>query len=923
VPALIGRTRECQVLADLVDAVVEGRAQALVVRGDPGIGKTALLQHLVETAPGFMVARATGVESEMDLPFAALHQLCAPMLERVAALPEPQRIAAGTAFGLRVGGPPDRMLIGLAVLNLLSGAAGDGPLLCVVDEAHWIDRESASVLAFVARRLLASRVALVFATRSPVEPMAELPELLVEGLDDIHAQALLDSVVHVPIDERVRDQIVVESAGNPLALIEWPRRLAPIGLAGGFAVPSGAASTSRAEATCLQQVIQLPESTRRFWVVAAAEPTGDPIIIWRAARALGIAPPDAAPAIDAGLIDLGVRVTFRDPLVRASSYGAAALGVRQAAHRALADATDHDLDPDRWAWHRALGSPGPDEEIAEALERSARGTCTRRGLAASAALLERSAALSLVPSRRAARLLASAAAHLDGGSFELAGGLLAAAAATPLDELGRAQLDVLRGRHALFCGHRRAAPALFTSAAVRQQGHDLRLAFATHLEAIGAAASIGSGEENARRDAAQATIACPRSPEPSTLESLALGLAMATLDGPQAAAPLLRHVLATGDDTFGANAFVWLGYAVTAATVLWDSDACSRFSTLQVAVARRAGALSMLPHALDMLARSRAFEGDLDAAACALNEASEILRATGSELIAAASVLHVALQASDHAEQRIDEHIDAARACGDGLSLKAALWARATLGNGRGEYDQALTAASKAIELPCGWSEVSLHEHVEAAVRCGQPDIAASTLERMVASTEASGTDWALGVQRRCRALLAADADADDLYVQAIEHLSRTRLRPELARARLLYGEWLRRTNRRVDARAELQTAYDMFVSMGIRAFAERCRHELLLTGATVRKRTVDSYDELTTQELEVSRLALDGRTNAEIGAQLFISVRTVEWHLRKVFTKLGISSRRELKGVLSTRSSWPSPASADEGLRATRPTRR
>jgi DNA-binding CsgD family transcriptional regulator len=908
VPALIGRTRECRQLGELLDDARDGRARVLVLRGEHGIGKTALLQHLIVAAEDFTIAQAAGVECEMELPFAALQQLCAPMLDRLAELPEPQRDAAATAFGLTFGTSPDRLLIGLAVLNLLSRVSDGRPLLCVVDDAHWLDRGSVQALAFVARRLLADRVALVFATCTPIDDLAHLRELFIEGLADADAQSLLSSMLRGRLDERVRDRIVTESGGNPLALIEWPQRPTAAGLAGGFAVPNGLARTSKIEATFRQRLAELPDSTRRLLTVAAAEPTGDPIIVLRAARALGIAPVDATPAVDAGLLDIGVRVAFRHPLVRTSSYAMAPLGDRQAAHRALAAATDPDLDPDRRAWHRALGSPGPDEEVAEALERSAGRARARGGLAATAALLERSVALTVVPSRRTDRMLASAEAHLESGSFELAARLLAAAEASPLDEMGRARLELLRARNAVYEGDRLTAPALFMRAARRLESIDLNLAFTTHLMAMGAAAMTGLGAGVTLRDAATAAMASPRSHQPTELERLAIALATASVHGPAAAAPLLREILSTADSTLGADAYRWSGYMVAAAAIVWDFDEYSKYSTAQVRLARDAGALSLLPVALNTLAGTFVLQGDLDAAASAVREATEILSATGTNLVIALGTQHAALEAADGAERRIDEHVEAARVAGAGNSLRAALWARATLGNATGDYDKALASSSEAIEQPWAWTELNFHEHVEAAVRCGQRDAAAATLHRIMASTTASGTDWALGIERRCQALISADVDADDLYRQATHHLRRTRLRPELARTHLLYGEWLRRSNRRLDARAELQTAYDMFDSMGINAFGARCRRELLSTGAAVRKRTLETYGELTTQELEVSRLALDGFTNAEIGARLFISDRTAEWHLRNVFIKLGISSRRELEGTLPTRGQLAAP---------------
>jgi DNA-binding CsgD family transcriptional regulator len=902
VHALIGRELACQTLDQTLDSARDGEARVLVLRGGPGIGKTALLQHLIASARGFTVAHAAGVESEMELPFAGAHQLCAPMLDRLAELPEPQCIAASTAFGLSVGTSPDRLLIGLAILNLLAGASDASPLLCVIDDAHWLDRESAQALAFVARRLLAERVALVFASRWRVEDLADFPELLVEGLVDGDAQTLLGSVLHAPLDERVRNRIVAESGGNPLALVEWPQRLSPAELAGGFAVPNRMAEPGEIEATFRQRVAELPSLTRRFLAVAAAEPTGDPIIVWRAASALGIAPGDPTPAIDAGLIAVGVRITFRHPLVRSASYRAAPVDERLAAHRALADATDPDLDPDRRAWHRALGSPGPDEDIAAALERSASRARARGGLAATAALLERSVVLTEDPLRRAERVLAAADAHLEAGAFDSAAAMLALAEATPLDDLGRANLDLLRARQISWGVDNRDAPRLFLRAAKGFEPLNPDLAGATYVQALAAACVAGTfASDVSIGDIALATISRATADEPTPRDWLVTGLARATADGPAAAAPLLRLALdAAHSETIDGDAIRWLGSQCGAASVLWDIESFRRLAALRLAATRELGALHMLPWALSTVVHASTLEGDLEGAASLLAEANQIVEATGSKLLPWTGAIIAGWTGDGDAGSMIDDLIASAHAAGDGLALKNAQWASAMAHNGTGQYDRALAVGLEANRHPWEWgAHICFHEVVEAAVRCGERDVAAAMLGRIVESTAASGTDWALGIQRRCEALLADDADADALYRQAIAHLSRTRLRPELARSHLLYGEWLRRSNRRVDARAELQTAYDLLVSMGIHAFAERCRHELLLTGATVRKRTVGSYDELTPQELEVSRLARDGLTNAEIGARLFISVRTVEWHLRKVFTKLGISSRRELKRVL------------------------
>lgn len=903
--ALIGRTRECAALDTLLTSVRDGEARVLVLRGEPGIGKTALLQYVADAARDFTVTHATGVESEMELPFAGVHQLCAPMLDRLAELPEPQRIAARAAFGLSLGTPPDGLLIGLAILDLVSGASDARPLLCVVDDAQWLDRGSAQALAFVARRLLADRVALVFATRAAVDDLAHVPELPVGGLVDRDAQTLLTSALQAPLDDAVRNRIVAESGGNPLALVEWSRRMTPAELAGGFAVPNEIARTSQLEATFRQRVVELPTLTQRFLAVAAAEPTGDPFVVWRAANSLGIAPLDATRAVDAGLVAIGARVAFRHPLVRSASYRVASLSERLEAHRALADATDPDLDPDRRAWHRALGSPGPDEDVAAALEGSAARARARGGLAAAAALLERSVVLTMDPVRRATRVLAAADAHLEASSFDAAAAMLALAETAALDNVGRAHLDLLRARLTVWGGANWDAAPLYLSAAKRLEALDPDLAAATYLEAQVAAFIAGTfASDMSLRDIALAADPFAASAEPTPRGLLFAGLTRFSTDGPAMAAPLLRRALqAEVSETIDGEAIRWMGAQCGAASVLWDIENFRRFAALQVDATRDVGALHLLPWALNTLAHVRALEGDLERAASLMAESAQIVEATGNAVLPWGGAIIAGWKGDGDASRIIDELAARARAAHDALALKHAQWASAMAHNSTCQYDRALADGLEAEPHPWEWgAQLYFHELVEAAARCGERDIAAATLERLSASAAASGTDWALGIQRRCQALLADDADAGRLFREAIERLGRTRLRPELARTHLLHGEWLRRCNRRVGARAELQTAYDLFVSMGLDAFAERCRHELVLTGATVRKRTA-SLDDLTPQELEVSRLALDGLTNAEIGSRLFISVRTVEWHLRKVFTKLGISSRREIKGALSRRS--------------------
>lgn len=880
----------------------EGQSAVLVIRGEAGIGKSALLQFLVERATGFTVIHANGVESEMELPFAALHQLCSGMLGRLEALPEPQRVAASTAFGLATGESPDRLLTGLAVLNVLSAVSDEAPLLCAVDDAQWLDRESAQVLAFVARRLLADRVGLVFASRDPGGDLSDFPEMTVERLHERDARALLGAVLRVPLDDRVRDRVVAETHGNPLALVEWPRGVTLSELGGGFAMPALMPIAGQLEEGFRRRVAELPAPTQRFLTVVAAEPTGDSVVVWQAARALGISPRDVAPAIDSGLAEIGVRIWFRHPMVRSAVYGSASQADRQAAHQQLAAATDPDRDPDRRAWHQALGSPGPDEEIAEALERSADRAKARGGFGAAGALLERSVALSVDPRRRSQRILSASEAHLEAGSYDIAAGLLASAEGAVYDQSGRIHLELLRAAHSVSGGDVRDAPELWLGAARLLEEVDRQAAGITYLQALGSACVVGNLTRGiSLAEVALATTRFQRSSSPTPTEWLVAGLAQVTVEGPLAAAPALRRALRSSrGETSPLQPVHWLGYQEAAATVLWDADVLHEMALVHVNTARDLGALNALPTALNGLALVLVLEGDLDGAGSAMTEANQVLEATGSHLVVSVDATCAALAGDAKASTVIDQQAAAARSAGHGLALKGALWARATLQNSLGQYENAFVAGNEAMEHPWEWvSHLFFHELVEAAARTGRIKDAAHALDRLGETVGPDSSDWALGVQARSLALVASGTHAEDLYREAIERLGRTRIRSELARAHLLYGEWLRRENRRVDARSELRAAHDMLMTMKFQLFAERARRELLATGETVRKRTADSLDKLTPQEAHIARLAAEGRTNPEIGAQLFISPRTVEWHLRKVFTKLSVTSRRELREVL------------------------
>jgi DNA-binding CsgD family transcriptional regulator len=901
--ALTDRRSEREVLDQLVGDVRAGESRALVVQGDAGVGKTVLLDYLAERAPGAgcRVARAAGVQSEMELAFAGLHQLCAPLLSHEERLPAPQRDALRTAFGVATGPPPDPFLIGLGVLSLLSEAAAERSLICVVDDEQWLDRASVQALGFAARRLGADPVGLVFAAREPGLELTGLPGLAVDGLRDDDARALLDSALAAPLDPRVRDLIIAETRGNPLALLELPRGLTPAELAGGFGLPGAVPLTSRIEDSFRRQLDAMPADTRRLLQLAAADPSGDRALVWRAARRLGIPVQARTAAAEAGLAEFGGQVRFRHPLARSAVYRSAAVPERQAMHAALAAVTDPQADPDRRAWHRAQAAAGPDEEVAAELERSAGRAQARGGLAAAAAFLERAVLLTVDPARQSERVLAAAQASLQAGAFAKVLELLAVADDGPLEEFQRVRADLLRAHVAFASGLGSDAPALLLKAASRLEPFDLDLARETYLAAWGAAGMAGDiAGQGALLEIGRAVQALPPPPgDPRPLDLLLHGLAQLTVDGPAAAAATLERAAGALTGISAEDVLRWGWMATLASTTVWDVDALHAISVRQVQLVRDAGALAQLPLYLNQLGIVLPWMGDFSGTAAVIAETDSVAAATGSPIAPYTLLRLLSLQGREaEASAAIASAIELAAAGGQGMAAAWANWSAAVLYNGLGRYQEAASAARQATNP--FMSQWAVPELVEAAARAGDAELARDALERLAQTTRPCGSDAASGIEARCRALLTDGAEAEARYQEAIGRLSRTRLRTELARAHLVYGEWLRRQDRRRDAREQLRTAYDMLIAIGMEAFAERARRELAATGETVRKRGAEAGTMLTAQEAYIARLARDGRTNPEIGAQLFLSARTVEWHLRKIFTKLGIGSRRELHAALA-----------------------
>ncbi|MFF8770780.1 ATP-binding protein [Kitasatospora sp. NPDC015120] len=901
---LLGRGAECARLDALLRAMRDGRSDALVVLGEAGVGKTALLDHALRTGADARILRVAGVESEVELPYAALHQLCLPLLDGVDRLPPPQAEALATVFGLRNGDAPSPFLVGLGVLNLLAEAGRGRPLLCVVDDAHWLDDASAQVVAFVARRLRAEAVLLLIAAREPITSMRGLSELTVQGLDTDAAQKLLDSVVRWPLDGAVRSAILAEARGNPLALRELSLA-SPDRLAGGFGLVEAAALSTRIEQSFRRRIAGLPAGSRELMLLAAADPVGDPVLIWRAAAALGLSPQAGSAAEAAELLTIGVRIVFRHPLVRSAVYRAATADARRRVHRALAEAMSQEADQDRRVWHLAHATEHHDESVAAELEASADRAQSRGGLAAAAGFLERAAALTADPALRAERELAAAGSKYHAGAPDEARVLLDRAESGPHDELRSARVGQLRGYLAFATGDTARAPGLLLDTARRFERLDPVLSRETYLDTFSyslLAGRFAAGATVPRVAAAAATAPAPGRP-PREQDLLLDAYAVLFTEGHTEGTPLMRRALDAirRDELTVEEGTRWLVVAAHGSWETWDDEAWEALTEQNVRRTRAAGALTILPVALTQRIAAHLHAGRFGAAADLLEESEVVAEATGI----ARPAYDAAALAAWRGQARAHDLIRAARSTAaercEGLGLSLVDYTNAVLHNGLGRFAEARDAAVLAAANPeeTAFASWALSELVEAAVRCGDRALAERAVTRLARTTTPSATEWSLGTEARSRALVSEGSAADGLYREAIDRLGRSRGAVALARALLLHGEWLRRQGREPDARRQLSAAHDAFVEIGAEAFAERTRRELAACGVPVSPPAARRTVELTEQESRIARRARDGRSNAEIGAELFLSARTVEWHLRKVFTKLGIGSRRELRTVL------------------------
>lgn len=902
--ALLGRDHELTRLHDLVEAARSGLAGALVVSGEAGVGKTALLDRLVElSGPEVRVERMVASESEIELTYAGLQLLCGRLMASATGLPAPQREALETAFGLRAASTPNPLVISLAVQGLLTRAAGDGTLLCIVDDAQWLDDVSAGALAGVARRLASERVAVVIAMREVNTRFSDLPRLTVTGLGDDDARRLLRTALPGALDQRVLDQLVSEARGNPLALRELPATLRPDDLAGGFALASSIPLESRIERSLLARLDPLPSATRMLLLLAAADPTGDPGLLWRAGARLGIGPEHLDAAQQADALVVGTRVTFRHPLIRSAIYRASSPQDRRAVHAALADSTYSDRDPDRRAWHRASAALGTDADVADDLEQSAERARARGGVAATAAFLQRSAELSPDPQQRAERLIAAAAAKHEAGAPEAAVRLLDDARFLRLTPLQDALAGRLQARAGYALRRDRSAPRQLLEAAQTLEPYDPALARDTYMEALSAAVYAGRlGEPGAVVQIASAILAATDDSVDHPRDLILRAQALLSAEGVAAALPTVRRAIAAYlDQPLDALDLHWMWFAGRAAQDIWDTEGLRTLAARQVRLARAGGALAVLPMALNLHMVATTFDGRLDDAERVCDDIDTILTITGHPLPLYGRTFVAAYRGEVHEVERRARLLRAdAHTRGEGYALTVANMAEALVYNGAGRYREAFTSARE--ELPftheLGHAMRTLLELIEAATRVDEHRVAQEALEALHGVIDPVGdSDWARAFLSLAQAQLREGEQAEALYRDAVELFGRIRVPMLKGRAHLLYGEMLRRAGHRTRARAELREAHTLLTASGMAGFAERARQELRATGEVLR--TSSGSEQLTEQELNVARLAREGLTNREIGARLFISPNTAEWHMRKVLAKLGISSRTQLRDAL------------------------
>jgi len=898
---LVGRDREQRVLDDMLRMARDGQGVALVIEGDPGIGKTALLDALADRATGFIVLRAVGTETEMAIDYAVLHQLIHPRMELVDRLPQVQRAALRVALGLESGPAPDEFMVGLGVLGILGEATAEHPMLCIIDDAHLVDHASLFACGFVARRLQAERAAVCFGCRRADElpEVAGIEVLRIGPLDPEASRQLLDEHVPGPLDPAVRERLLNELRGNPLALRELPYGLTVEQISGGFGLPTTATLTGAIEDSYRRRVRQLPEQTRRLLLLAACDATGDAPLFRAAARSLGLDPADTAPAERARLVEVDEHhVAFLHPIIRVVCYRDAPVSERQRAHRALAAAMDESRAPERRAWQLARAADGPDDQLADLLEQTAGRAERRGGVAAGAAFMERAAQLTVDPRKRALRMIAAARDKLEVGAVDASAAILADLDPAPLTEEERPRLRLLKAEVEGFRTNTCDVVRDLLGVGAGLAKHDAYLSRETYLEALEANTYAESFSDMSSAQVAAQCAHAPAVEHPRGIDLLLDGLVTRFLEGPSRAAPLLEAAVAAMAPTADLR---WVSLGIRAAIDAWDAEGAALLAEAAERTGRSTARLRSLPLALNYLAIIRgARDGRLRYAEEMIDEAERISAAMGLEpwyygrLMLTASRGDADVFASVAA--RADE---LARQQKDGSLIAYCMTCEAVLRVGLADYRRALTVALPvAAEDGLGHSAV-LPELIEAAVRVGDMAAARHGVAQLAPCLEGRRGAYAAGIWARSRALVAEDGEAAALYEQAIEALGQGPTRWHLARAELLYGEWLRRRGERAAAREQLRAAYERFAEAGGRGFAERAYGELAATGEHARRRTPEARDQLTPQELRIARLARDGTSNPDIAAQLFISRSTVEYHLHKVYVKLAIGSRAELAAAL------------------------
>lgn len=911
---LFGRESERAALAKILDDARAGRSQALLIVGEAGIGKTALLDEVAESAEGsgFAVARVVGHEAEQQFAYAGIHRLCAPFLGHLDALPDPQRDALEVALGLSSGSRTDIFLVGLAVLTLLAESAEERPLLCLVDDALWLDAASAQVIAFVARRISAERLALIITGREldsgQVAVFSGIPSITVRGLGDADARSLLATAVRTPLDDALRERLVAEAHGNPLALLELPRSLAATQLARGLAVPESGSTAGLVQTAYLDRYAALASGTRMLVLAAAAEPTGDPMLLWAAAAKLGVTAESATPAESAGLLEIGSSVLFAHPLARSAVYSGSPAADRRRVHEALAEVTDPLADPDRRAWHRGLALLRPEEEVAAESEAAALRALERGGMADAAAFLERATELTPDATARAGRALMAAQAAHEAGDSDRALRLLTLAQSGPLDALAQARARLYRAMIVFDQTANGDEAAAMADAARDLAPLDVVVSREAYLLAINSTtrARVDAGAPSVRKVAAAAREA-PLATEPSEPADLLLdALVVAYTRDLATASPQLERALEAfrrsdpDDDDHDRRRRTgrWLALAARTAVAMFDYDLARMLVSRNVERVRSSGSLASLPGALVELASVLVLSGELAQAADLTVESEAVARAAGIEASPLADLFLAAWRGRESDTNRLDDlarHSLVTGGARAGIVQYALAVSRVSRGDYAGAADAAILA-SHADELVV--ASLALPELVEAASRAGRVEEARQAADRLGDRTSACDSVLAQGLAAYGRALVSDDPE--DHYREAIRVLGDTCAAGYLARAHLVYGEWLRRRGRRQSAREHLHVAYESFGRMGAEIFADRAARELRATGEHPRARGAGPGTSLTDHELHIARLVASGSTAREVAAELFLSPRTIEAHLRNIYRKLGITSRRQLRELLS-----------------------